>query len=83
LAKEQPDGVPKSIEQVTLQVLNVEGHTVGLLICLERFKEGKEVSYRRHLWSSRGWDFCGENWLHSEPYGVYEMAYPPWIILPE
>ena len=83
LAKDQPHGVPRGIEQVTLQVLQVEGQTVGLLVCVEKFKEGKEVSYRRHLWTSRGWNFCGENWLHSEPFEAGETAYPPWIILPE
>jgi hypothetical protein len=77
------DDTPPGVEQVTLQVLNVEGQTVGILICREKFKEGKEASYRRHLWSCRAWDFCGENWLHSEPYAADEKEYPPWIIHPE
>lgn len=82
LAKDQK-GIPRGIEQITLQVLQVEGKAVGLLVGFEKFKEGKEVSFRRHLWTSRGWNFCGENWLHSEPYGAGESAYPPWIIEPE
>jgi hypothetical protein len=83
IPSKQPNGVPQGIEDVKLQVLNIDGEIVGVLACLEKFKDGKQVAFRRHCWTARDWDFCGENWLRIEPYGCSETDAPPWIIKPK